>query len=112
MIRRADSLDSTTASALSPPRDSNPPTSSATPPPIDRRALMRRAHLIARRFIGILPNYRACLAPGLRVVWADAKARAEHRERFKHFVPWVLTAKQIADSRYATRRCGASYMPF
>jgi hypothetical protein len=82
------------------------------PPRIDRSALMRRAHLIARRFIGILPNYRACLAHGLRVVWADAKARQEHRQRFAGFVPRVLTAKQIADSRYATRRCGASYMPF
>jgi hypothetical protein len=70
---------------------------------------MRRAHLIARRFIGVLPNYRACLARGMRVAWADAKARAEHRQRFAGFVPRVLTAKQIADSRYATRRCGSSF---
>jgi hypothetical protein len=73
---------------------------------------MQRAHLIARRFVGVLPNYRACLAHGMRVAWADAKARAEHKQRFAGFVPRVLTAKQIADSRYATRRCGASYMPF
>jgi hypothetical protein len=108
MMRRADSADSTTLSALSPRRDSNP-TSSTTPASIDRRALMRRAHLIARRFIGILPNYRACLAHGMRCAWADAKARQEHRERFEGFVPRVLTAKQFADSRYATRRCGASF---
>jgi hypothetical protein len=88
------------------------PTSDVGFSPIDRRALMQRAHLIARRFIGVLPNYRACLAHGLRVVWADAKARQEHRVRFAGFVPRVLTAKQIADSRHATRRCGASYMPF
>jgi hypothetical protein len=70
---------------------------------------MRRAHLIARRFIGILPDYRACLAHGLRRAWADAKARQEHRERSAGYVPRALTAKQIADSRYATRRCGASF---
>jgi hypothetical protein len=112
MIRRADSLDSTAAPALSPQRESNPPTSSTTPASIDRRALMRRAHLIARRFIGVLPNYRACIAHGMRCAWADAKARQEHRQRFAGYVPRPLTAKQIADSRYATRRCGASYMPF
>jgi hypothetical protein len=48
----------------------------------------------------------------MRVAWADAKARQEHRVRFKSFIPRALTAKQIADSRAATRRCGASYMPF
>jgi hypothetical protein len=42
----------------------------------------------------------------------DAKARAEHRQRFAGYVPRILTAKQIADSRDATRRCGSSYMPF
>jgi hypothetical protein len=73
---------------------------------------MRRAHLIARRFIGILPSYRACLAHGMRCAWADAKARAEHRERFKHFVPRVLTPAERAASERVTRRCGASYMPF
>jgi hypothetical protein len=82
------------------------------PAPIGRSAIMRRAHLIARRFIGILPNYRAALAYGLQVAWADAKARQEHHERFAAYVPRALTAKQIADSRRATRRCGASYMPF
>jgi hypothetical protein len=70
---------------------------------------MKRAHLIARRFIGVLPNYRASLAYGLRCAWADAKARQKHRERFAGFVPRMLTAKQNADSRYYTRRCGASF---
>jgi hypothetical protein len=76
---------------------------------IDRAALMRRAHLIAKRFAGVLPTYRACLAHGMRCAWADAKARAEHKQRFAGYVPRILTAKQIADSRYATRRCGASF---
>jgi hypothetical protein len=105
MAQRAISLDSTAASALSPQDAGNPQTLAS----IDRVALMRRAHLIARRFIGILPNYRACLAHGLRCAWADAKARQEHRESFARYVPRPLTAKQIADSRYATRRCGASF---
>jgi hypothetical protein len=70
---------------------------------------MRRAHLIAGRFIGILPNYRACLAHGLRCAWADAKARQEHRARFKGFVPRVLTPEERAGSERATRRCGASF---
>jgi hypothetical protein len=86
------------------PTDSQSTTSS-----IDRRAIMRRAHLIARRFVGILPNYRACIAHGMRCAWADARARAEHRQRFAGFVPQALTARQLADSRCATRRCGSSF---
>jgi hypothetical protein len=84
-------------------------TTNVSTPLTDRSALMRRAHLIARRFIGILPNYRACLAHGMRCTWADAKARQEYRDRFAGYVPRALTAKQIADSHYATRRCGASF---
>jgi hypothetical protein len=108
-MAEANAAGSTTLPALSPPRDSILPTSSTPPAPIDRSALMRRAHLIARRFIGVLPNYRACLAHGMRCAWADAKSRQEHRQRFASYVPRILTAKQIADSRYATRRCGASF---
>jgi hypothetical protein len=73
---------------------------------------MRRAHLIACRFIGILPNYRACIAHGMRCAWADAKARQEHQQRFPGFVPRVLSSEERAASDRATRRCGASYMPF
>ncbi len=109
MVQRADSLDSIAASALSPPGGSAPPTSSTSPASIDRATVMKRAHLIARRFIGVLPNYRACIAHGMRCAWADAKARQEHRQRFAGYVPRPLTATQIADSRYATRRCGASF---
>jgi hypothetical protein len=108
-MAEANAADSTSLSALSPHGDVNRPTASISPAPIDRSAIMRRAHLIARRFVGILPNYRACLAHGMRCAWADAKARADHRQRFAGYVPRILTAKQIADSRYATRRCGASF---
>ena len=108
-MTRSDSADTTTLPALSPPGGSTPPTSSTTAARIDRTALMRRAHLIARRFIGILPNYRACIAYGLHCAWADEKARQERRARFAGYAFRPLTAKQIADSRYATRRCGASF---
>jgi hypothetical protein len=108
-MAEANAAGSTTLPALSPLSGTNPPASSTTPASIDRRAIMQRAHLIARRFIGVLPNYRACLAHGMRCAWADTKARAEHRQRFAGYVPRALTAKQIADSRYATRRCGSSF---
>jgi hypothetical protein len=85
---------------------------SSTFPPIDHAALMRRAHLIARRFRDLMPSYRAALAYGLKTVWADAKARAEHRERFAGYVPRILTPAERSASERDTRRCGASYMPF
>jgi hypothetical protein len=109
MAQRANLLVSTAASALSPPHDSISPSASISPAPIDRVALMRRAHLLAKRFCDVMPAYRAALAYGLQVAWNDAKARQEHRERFAGYVPRMLTPKQIADSRYATRRVGASF---
>jgi hypothetical protein len=59
-----------------------------------------------------MPNYRAALAYALKTVWADAKMRRGLKQAYGHIVRRPLTAKQIADSRYATRRFGASYMPF
>jgi hypothetical protein len=97
---------------LSPARDGNPPTSSTSPAPVDRAALMRHAHKIARDFRPFMPNYRAALAYALKTVWADAKMRRELKQAYGHIVRRPLTAKQLSDSRYATRRCGASYMPF
>jgi hypothetical protein len=108
-MAEANAAGSTSLPALSPAGDGNPPASSTTPAPIDRRAIMHHAHLIARRFVGVLPSYRACLAHGMRCAWAHAKARQEHRERFAGYVPRILTTKQIGDSRHATRRCGASF---
>jgi hypothetical protein len=108
-MAEANAAGSTTLPALSPRGDSNPPASSTTPAPIDRAAIMRRAHKIARRFVGILANYRACIAHGMRCAWADAKARQEHRQRFAGFVPQALTARQIAESRYFARRVGSSF---
>jgi hypothetical protein len=81
-------------------------------PSVDRSALMKRAHLIARRFIGILPNNRACIGHSIRCSWADPEARQQHRERFKGFVPGVLTPEKRRASECATRHRGSSYAPF
>jgi hypothetical protein len=112
MTRRADSLDSTIAPAMSPQRDSNPPTSSTTRGPIDRRTVMTRAHIVAKRFRDVLPTYAAALQYALRVVWADEKARQEHRHRFAGYPRRVLSPEERRASERATRRCGSSYAPF
>jgi hypothetical protein len=79
---------------------------------IDRAALMRRAHLIARRFRDVFPTYRQALSYALTTVWADVRARAEHRERFRDIIPRVLTPAERAVSQAATWRCGRSLVPF
>jgi hypothetical protein len=83
-----------------------------TVPTIDRRALMRRAHAIAKQARPHMPSYREALAYGLRAAWgllATCREFAAVRARVQ---PRVLTAEQRAASERATRRCGASYMPF
>jgi hypothetical protein len=111
-MAEANAAGSTTLPALSPLRDSNPPTSSTAPAGIDRSRLMTRAHLVARRFRDVMPTYRAALSYALKTIWADVKARAENRKRFAGYVPRLLTPEHRAASELATRRCGSSYMPF
>jgi hypothetical protein len=86
--------------------------STERPPALDRAALMRRAHTIARQARPHMASYRAAFAYGLRTAWSHAKARQEHRARFAGYVPHILTPDRIAASRAATRRCGASMIPF
>jgi hypothetical protein len=43
-------------------------------PSIDRRALMRNAHRIARGFLAHFGSYRAALASGLSAAWGQAKS--------------------------------------
>jgi hypothetical protein len=100
---------STSPSALSRPATDAP---QLNLPALDRAALMRRAHQIARQARPHMASYRAAFAYGLRTAWSHAKARQEHRTRFAGYVPRILTPDQIAASRAATQRCGASYMPF
>jgi hypothetical protein len=83
-----------------------------TLPPIDRSALMRRAHAIARQARPYMSSYREALAHGLRAAWgliATAREFAMLRAQVAHR---TLTTEQITASRAATRRCGSSCMPF
>jgi hypothetical protein len=78
-------------------------------PPLNRSALMFRAHLVAKRFRDVFPTYQQALIYALKTVWADHQARREVRQAYAHIVRRPLTAAQIADSQRATRRCGASF---
>lgn len=75
---------------------------------IDRQNVMKRAHLIAAR-IGPQWSYRQAIAYGMRTAWEDAKARIEIKVAYGHIGRRPLAPKQIAESRYYTRRCGASW---
>jgi hypothetical protein len=77
---------------------------------IDRCALMRNAHRIAREARPFMKSYREALAYGLRAAWGQveiARSFAAVRARVR---PRTFTADQLAASRVATRRCGASFM--
>jgi hypothetical protein len=103
---------STSSLALSPRRDANLPTSSIAPALIDRAAIMRHAHKIARDVRPFMPNYAAALQHGLRASWGLIRTRREFAEVRARVKPRVLTPEERRASEHATRRCGASYMPF
>jgi hypothetical protein len=73
---------------------------------------MRRAHAIARQARPHMPSYREALAYGLKATWGLVATRREFAAVRARVQPRVLTAEQRAASERATRRCGASYMPF
>jgi hypothetical protein len=79
-------------------------------PAIDCAALMRDAHQIARASRAHFGSYRQAFAVALRVAWLSAKSRQTIRAlAVQAGMPSVpFTAAQIAASRHATRRCGAS----
>jgi hypothetical protein len=123
MAQRADSRDTTIASDLSSSADkvvrlfhtpAGPLTErpQAEPPAIDRRTLMVRAHAIARQARPHMPSYRAALSFGLQAAWGMIATRREFAAVRARVAPRILTADQRAASERATRRCGASYMPF
>jgi hypothetical protein len=109
-MERAAPADSITAPALSPQGGTNPPTSSRAL--IDRAALMRHAHKIARDVRPFMPSYAAALQHGLRAAWGLIRTCREFAEVRARVKPRVLTPEERAASERATRRCGASYMPF
>jgi hypothetical protein len=79
-------------------------------PAIDRAALMRDAHQIARASRDLFATYAEALAYGLRAAWMSAKSRREIRSLAAQTgVPQIpFTAAQIEASREATRRTGSS----
>lgn len=77
--------------------------------PLDRAALMHRAHALAAKARPYMPSYRAALACGLRTAWRDFEVRRSFASLRVQVTPRTLTAAQIEASRMATRRCGASF---
>jgi hypothetical protein len=111
-MAEANAAGSTTLPALSPQGDRNPRTSSTTHAPIDRAAIMRHAHKIARDVRCFMPSYAAALQHGLRAAWGLIRTRREFAEVRARVKARVLTPEERRASERATRRCGASYLPF
>jgi hypothetical protein len=82
------------------------------PTAIDRSALMRRAHQIARKARPHTASYREALSYGLRAAWGLVATAREFAAVRARVPPVIHTAERLAASRRATQRCGASYMPF
>jgi hypothetical protein len=59
-----------------------------------------------------MASYREALAYGLCAAWGLVATAREFAAVRGRVAPVTHTAEQIAASRSATRRCGASYMPF
>jgi hypothetical protein len=77
-------------------------------PSIDRGALMRDAHQVAKRMRSDFVTYREALAYGLCAAWARVKSILTIRSLRAQVAPIQHTAAQIEASRRATRRSGSS----
>jgi hypothetical protein len=79
-------------------------------PAIDRRALMRDAHRIAKSFFSHFETYGKALAYGLRAAWMSAKSRQQIQSLNRQVGQPVarITTREIEASRRATRQCGSS----
>jgi hypothetical protein len=79
-------------------------------PFIDRRALTRDAHQIARNFRDKFETYREAMAYGLWAAWLSAKSRQAIQSLAIQAGPTRVphTSAQIKASRRATRQCGSS----
>jgi hypothetical protein len=78
-------------------------------PAIDRRALMKNAHRIARAARAFMKSYPAALQYGLKAAWGQVEVARSFAAVRARVQPRVFTAEQLAASRAATRRCGSSY---
>jgi hypothetical protein len=106
----ANAAHTTHAPDLSPPADKGVRLFHI--PTLDRAALMRHAHQIARRGRPFMASYAEALRHGLKAAWAMLATRREFAAVRTRVAPRILTAEQRAASERATRRCGSSYMPF
>lgn len=79
-------------------------------PSIDRGAVMRAAHAIARQFRAHFATYAESLSYGLSAAWRQVKAaRTMQSLALQVARPATpFTPAQIEASRRATRRCGSS----
>jgi hypothetical protein len=79
-------------------------------PSLDRRALMRDAHQVAKRMRSHFGSYREALAYGLGAAWRQAKVTRTMRSLALQVArpATPITPSQIEASRRATRRCGSS----
>ena len=77
--------------------------------PIDRVRLVTNAHAIATRFRPRLGSYREALAYGFRTAWEQGRVAQSFAMLRAQVKPREWTAKEIADSRAATRRVGSSF---
>ncbi len=78
-------------------------------PPVDRAALMRAAHRIAKGVRHLMASYGEALAHGLRTAWAQVKVARTFQSLNAQVRRREYSASEIANSRAATRRCGSSY---
>jgi hypothetical protein len=76
--------------------------------PIDRTALMRDAHRVAKRMRASFATYREALVYGLGAAWQSAKVAQTFRSLRAQVQPRQYTAAESASSREATRRTSSS----
>ena len=112
-MAQADSADTTTLPALSRPGNSvvhklfhMAAGLSTERPPVDRSALMRRAHEIARKFRPQVASYREALQYGRKGAWGLVATAREFTVLSAQVAHRTITPEQIAASRTATHRCG------
>jgi hypothetical protein len=79
------------------------------PPWINRGALMREAHRIAREVRKLFDSYRVALAYGMGAAWAQVKV-ARDQTVLRSGVCRTYSPREWTRSRRATRRCGGSVM--
>jgi hypothetical protein len=117
-MAQADSADTTILPALSRPGDSavhklfHMPAGLSTErppvdlPPVDRSALMRRTHEIARKLRPHVASYREALQYGRKGAWGLVATAREFAVLSAQVAHRTITPEQIAASRTATHRCG------